>query len=194
MTYNFDFYIEKDSKPYLTTDKATTYISDILYSRVSTDKPLLEARIADELSTTFEVELNSDEREYFFNILLSLPVDNYFKSRLVAPIAQDVINGVPTYVMRWQFKAGATLTPVDDLSAPFNQFPNLWELAKYLVDNMPNTTNEEKAAKIIAESALYDATTVERFNPVVIQLGSIIGYDSDRLDTLFITFRQIAAQ
>jgi hypothetical protein len=194
MTYNFDFNIEKDGSPYLTSDKAAKYISDIFYSRVSIEKPLLEARIADELAVTSEVELDSDEREYFFNILLSLPVDNYFKSRLVAPIAQDVINGVPTYVMRWQFKAGSTLTPVDDLSAPFNQFPNLWELAKYLVDNMPNTTNEEKAAKIIAESALYDATTVERYNPVVIQLGSIIGYNSDRLDQLFIFLRQIAAQ
>ena len=193
MTYNFDFNIEKDASPYLTSDKAAKYISDIFYSRVSIEKPLLEARIADELAVTSEVELDSDEREYFFNVLLSLPVDNYFKSRLVAPIAQDVINGVPTYVMRWQFKAGCILTSVADLAAPYNGFPHLFALVEYLVENMPTGTPQEEAAKVVATAALYDATTVERYNPVVIGLGIQIGYDGDKLDALFIRLKQIQA-
>jgi len=193
MTYNFNFNIEKDGSPYGTTDTAAIYIGNILYAKVSTDKPLLEARIAEELITTSEVELDSDERQHLYDILLSLPVDNYFKSKLVVPIIQDVINGVPSYVMRWQFKAGATLTPATNLPAPYNNFPNLWEVTKYLVDNMPNVTNGEKAAKIIAETALYDATTVERYNPVVITLAGIVGYDSNKLDELFIEYKKILA-
>ena len=71
MTYNFDFYIEKDGIPYLTTDKASKYISVYLYSRISSDYPLLESRVAQELETTSETTLTNDERTHILNVLLS---------------------------------------------------------------------------------------------------------------------------
>ncbi len=114
MTYNFDFYIEKDSKPYLTTEKAAKYISDILYSRVSSDKPLLEARIASDLETTGETALIEDERLHLLNVLLSLNIDNYAKSKLVFPLVQDVVDGVPVRVTRWQLRAQLAIQGLED--------------------------------------------------------------------------------
>ena len=105
MTYNFDFNIERDGKPYLTTDKASKYISDILYSRVSSDKPLLESRVAEELASTSETTLSEDERVYILNILVSLNIDNYAKGKLAHPLMQDIVNGVPVLVTRWQLRA-----------------------------------------------------------------------------------------
>ena len=92
MKYNFDFKIEKDGLPYLTNDKAANYISDILYSRISSDKPLLEARIAEELETTLETTLNEDERLHLLNVIISLNIDNYAKNKLAYPLVIDTNN------------------------------------------------------------------------------------------------------
>ena len=80
MTYNFNFNIEKDGFPYGTIDTAATYIAQELERRVTSDKPLLEYRIATDLRETSEVELSDTERTYLLSVLLSLPIDNYYYS------------------------------------------------------------------------------------------------------------------
>jgi hypothetical protein len=90
MTYNFNFQIEKNGIPYLTAEKASTYISDILYNRISSDNPLLESRVAEELATTSKTTLTEEERVYILNIIIHLQIDNYAKGKLAHPLILDL--------------------------------------------------------------------------------------------------------
>jgi hypothetical protein len=45
--------------------------------------PELEARAAEELRTTGEVELTEEERVYIHDVVVSLPVENLLKSKIL---------------------------------------------------------------------------------------------------------------
>lgn len=178
MTYNFDFYIEKDSKPYLTTEKAAKYISDILYSRVSSDKPLLEARIASDLETTGETALIEDERLHLLNVLLSLNIDNYAKSKLVFPLVQDVVDGVPVRVTRWQLRAQLAIQGLEaNVTAALNA--------------LPDSTQAEQEFKIKAQYAWDYSNNIERTSPTVSMIQAVLGLSNQEVDDIFVNAYQI---
>jgi len=178
MTYNFNFHIEKDSLPYLTTDKASKYISDILYSRVSSDKPLLEARIAGELLTTNETTLSEDERVYLLNILLSLGIDNYAKNELAAPLVTDVINGVPVRVTRWQLRAQLAIQ-------------NLENSVTTAINSLPSSTQAETEFKIKAQYAWDYSNNIERNSPTVAMIQAVLSLTDAEVDNVFINANNI---
>jgi hypothetical protein len=173
MTYNFDFNIEKDGSPYLTSDKAAKYISDILYTRVSSDKPLLESRVAEELASTSETTLSEDERVYILNILLSLGIDNYAKGKLVHPLVQDVVDGVPVRVTRWQLRAQLAIQ-------------NLEANVTAAINALPDSTQAEQEFKIKAKYAWESANNVQRQSPTVFMIQQVLGLTDTQVDNIFI--------
>jgi len=178
MTYNFDFNIEKDGSPYLTSDKAAKYISDILYSRVSSDKPLLEARIASDLETTGETILIEDERLHLLNVLLSLNIDNYAKSKLVFPLVQDVVDGVPVRVTRWQLRAQLAILGLEaNVTAALNA--------------LPDSTQAEQEFKIKAQYAWDYSNNIERTSPTVSMIQVVLGLTDAEVDDIFVNAYQI---
>ena len=178
MTYNFDFYIEKDSKPYLTTEKASTYISDILYSRVSSDKPLLEARVAGELLSTDETTLSQDEKTHILNVLLSLNIDNYAKSKLTLPLVEDVVDGVPVMVTRWQLRAQLAIQDLEQ---------NVTDA----INALPSGTQAEQEFKIKAQYAWDFSNNIERQSPTVAMIQAVLGLTDSEVDDIFINAYQI---
>jgi hypothetical protein len=178
MTYNFDFYIEKDSKPYLTTEKAAKYISDILYSRVSSDKPLLEARVAGELIASDETTLSQDEKTHILNVLLSLNIDNYAKSKLTLPLVEDVVDGVPVMVTRWQLRAQLAIQGLEaNVTAAINA--------------LPDSTQAEQEFKIKAQYAWDYSNNIERTSPTVSMIQVVLGLTDSQVDDIFINAYQI---
>ena len=173
MTYNFDFNIEKDGSPYLISDKAAKYISDILYTRVSSDKPLLESRVAEELASTSETTLSEDERVYILNILLSLGIDNYAKGKLVHPLVQDVVDGVPVRVTRWQLRAQLAIQ-------------NLEANVTAAINALPDSTQAEQEFKIKAKYAWESANNVQRQSPTVFMIQQVLGLTDTQVDNIFI--------
>ena len=178
MTYNFDFYIEKDSKPYLTTDNAAKYISDILYARINSDKPLLEARVAEELAETNETTLSEDERIHILNVILSLNIDNYAKSKLANPLVQDVVNGVPVIVSRWQLRAQLAIQELEqDVTDAINA--------------LPSATQAEQEFKIKAQYAWDYSNNIERYSPTVAMIQVVLSLTDTQVDDIFINAYQI---
>jgi hypothetical protein len=178
MTYNFDFYIEKDNKPYLTTEKAATYISDILYSRVSSDKPLLEARIASDLETTGETTLSQDEKTHILNVLLSLNIDNYAKSKLTLPLVEDVVDGVPVRVTRWQLRAQLAIQGLE-------------QAVTDAINALPDSTQAEQEFKIKAQYAWDFSNNIERQSPTVSMIQAVLGLTDSQVDDIFVNAYQI---
>jgi len=179
MTYNFNFNIEKDGSPYLTSDKAAKYISDILYTRVSSDKPLLESRVAEELASTSETTLSEDERVYILNILLSLPIDNYAKGKLVHPLVQDVVDGVPVMVTRWQLRAQLAIQGLEQ---------NVTDA----INALPSSTPEETDFKIKAQYAWEAANNILRLSPTVEMIQAVLGLTNLEVDEIFIEAYKIS--
>lgn len=178
MTYNFNFYIEQNGSPYLTADKASKYISDILYSRVSSDKPLLEARVAAELLASDETALSEDERVHILNVLLSLNIDNYAKSKLTLPLVEDVVNGVPVRVTRWQLRAQLAIQGLeDDVTAAVNA--------------LPSSTQAEQEFKIKAQYAWDYSNNIERTSPTVSMIQAVLGLTDSQVDDIFVNAYQI---
>ena len=173
MTYNFNFYIEKDGSPYLTTDKASKYISDFLYIRVSSDKPLLEARVAGELISTDQTTLTEDERLHILNVILSMNIDNYSKSQLAHPLVQDSINGVPVKVTRWQLRAQLAIM-------------NLETNVTTAINSLPTSTQDEQELKIKAQYAWDSANYIEIESPTVAMIQSVLGLTNQEVDDIFI--------
>ena len=178
MIYNFDFNIEKDGSPYLTTDKAGKYISDILYSRVSSDKPLLEARVAGELAQTNETTLTEDERLHILNVILSLNVDNYAKSKLAHPLVQDVVNGVPVRVTRWQLRAQLAIQGLE-------------QSVTDAINALPSGTQQEQEFKIKAQYAWDYSNHIERQSPTVAMIQVVLGLTDAQVDDIFVNAYQI---
>jgi hypothetical protein len=178
MTYNFNFNIEKDGSPYLTSDKASKYISDILYVRINSDKPLLEARVAEELAQTNETTLSEDERIHILNVILSLNLDNYAKSKLAHPLVQDVVNGVPVIVSRWQLRAQLAIQELEqDVTDAINA--------------LPSATQEEQEFKIKAQYAWDYSNNIARYSPTVVMIQAVLSLTDIQVDDIFINAYQI---
>lgn len=178
MTYNFDFYIERDGSPYLTTDKASKYISDFLYSRISSDKPLLEARVASDLLLTSQTTLIEEERLHILNVILSMNIDNYAKSKLSYPLVTDVVDGVPVKVTRWQLRAQLAIQGLEsDVTNAINA--------------LPTSTQTEQEFKIKAQYAWDYANYIERESPTVAMIESVLGLTNQQVDDIFINAYQI---
>ena len=47
MIYNFDFHIQKDGSPYVTSSTAAEFIAELLENRVTSDKPILEIHLVE---------------------------------------------------------------------------------------------------------------------------------------------------
>jgi hypothetical protein len=173
MTYNFDYYIEKDGNPYLTTDKAAKYISDYLFSRVTSDKPVLESRVAEDLLSTSETILSEEERQHILSVIVSMNVDNYAKGKLMHPLIQDADNGVPVKVTRWQLRAQLAIMSLEDgvTSA---------------IMALPTVTPEEQALKIKAQYAWDYANYIERESPTVAMIQVVLGLTNTETDDIFV--------
>jgi hypothetical protein len=178
MTYNFDFYIEQNGSPYLTSDKASKYISDILYARVSSDKPLLEARVAGELISTDETTLSQDEKTHILNVLLSLNIDNYAKSKLTLPLVEDVVDGVPVQVTRWQLRAQLAIQDLEQ---------NVTDA----INALPSGTQAEQEFKIKAQYAWDYSNNIERTSPTVSMIQVVLGLTDSEVDDIFVNAYQI---
>lgn len=178
MTYNFDFNIEKDGSPYLTSYKASKYISDILYARVSSDKPLLEARVAGELASTGETTLSEDERVHILNVLLSLNIDNFAKAQLTLPLVQDVVNGVPVRVTRWQLRAQLAIEGLE-------------QSVTDAINALPSGTQQEQEFKIKAQYAWDYSNNIERTSPTVAMIQVVLGLTDAQVDEIFVNAFEI---
>jgi hypothetical protein len=180
MTYNFDYQILKNGQPYGFTETAAVYLSNYLYNRVSSDKPLLEARIAGDLLTSPDaLELDSDERTYFLNIILALGVDNYTKNKLAFPLVQDVVDGVPVMVTRWQLRAQLAIQGLEaNVTAAINA--------------LPSSTPEETDFKIKAQYAWEAANNILRLSPTVEMIQAVLGLTNLEVDEIFIEAYKIS--
>lgn len=178
MTYNFNFYIEQNGSPYLTSEKASKYISDILYARVSSDKPLLEARVAGELIASDETTLTQDEKTHILNVLLSLNIDNYAKSKLTLPLVEDVVDGVPVMVTRWQLRAQLAIQGLEDLVTT-------------AISSLPSGTQAEQEFKIKAQYAWDYSNNIERQSPTVSMIQAVLGLTDSQVDDIFVNAYQI---
>lgn len=178
MTYNFNFNIEKDGSPYGTTDTAATYIAQELERRITSDKPLLEYRIATELRTTSEVVLTETEKNHLLSVLTSLPIDNYFKGQLTHPLVTDVVDGVPVKVTRWQLRAELAIQGLEsDVTNAINA--------------LPSGTQAEQELKIKAQYAWDYSNYIERDSPTVSMIQMVLGLTDQQVDDIFISAYQI---
>ena len=83
MTYNLNTIPSHNGKPYGIDYTIAQYIAEALEARVSTDNPMLEFRIAQELRNDGTVELNQQELDYLLPIIVALPIDNLFKGQIL---------------------------------------------------------------------------------------------------------------
>lgn len=182
MLYNFNFFITKDGAPYGTSQSAAAYLTDVLQYRVTSDKPLLEYRVANELITNSETELSESERQYILNVILSLSIDNYFKGQLSHPLVQDVIDGVPQEVTLWSLRSVLRTKKLTDyhdattaeaigasvgLTAQQSVTMDLLAIVKHVISVLPTSTPEEIQNKIAIEEALEYGNFVLRQSPAV---------------------------
>jgi hypothetical protein len=145
---------------------------------VSSDKPLLEARIASDLETTGETTLIEDERLHLLNVLLSLNIDNYAKSKLVFPLVQDVVDGVPVRVTRWQLRAQLAILGLEaNVTAALNA--------------LPDSTQAEQEFKIKAQYAWDYSNNIERTSPTVSMIQAVLGLSNQEVDDIFVNAYQI---
>jgi hypothetical protein len=172
MKYNFNYNIEKNGSVYGTSLTAAQYIADLLQNRVTSDKPVLEYRISTELESTGEIELLNIEREYLLNILISLPIDNYFKGKLVNPLVEAVVNGVPTEVKLWQLRTQLGIMGLETS-------------VTNLINGLPETTDAEIEFKVKATNAWERAANVYRMSPTVTMLQQLLGLTDNQVDDIF---------
>lgn len=207
MIYNFDFNIEKDGQPYVTGDKASKFLSDLLYSRVS-DKPILETRIAKSLLETGQVDLNQEDSQHLLNIILTGSYDNYFKIALAEPLLVDEIDGVPVSVTLWQLRDAMDNKKLVDyhpveVAAAIGMALGLTEeqattytirqYVSYLINIMPSSTPEQIAAKSRAFNAFEYANTILRSSPTVSQIAGILQLTKEQVDQLYISAKLVEA-
>ena len=191
MTYNFDFNIQKDGSPYVTSSTAAEFIAELLENRVTSDKPILEIHLAESFrESPSAVDLNTTERTHIVSIISALPYDNYFKSKLLNPVLEDTIDGIPTEVPTWCLMARMDRKFVPE-DIPTIGGMSWYEAAAFAVDNLPETTEEEKDYKAAAKRGLTSSKTTLRQSVTVSkvkQFFSMFGYnitDAD-IDQLFI--------
>lgn len=207
MIYNFNFKIEKDGQPYLTSDKASKFLSDMLYSRVS-DRPVLEAKIAKDLIETDEVNLVQEDAQHLLNVILSTNYDNYFKVELAKPLLVDEIDGVPTQISLWQLRASMESKLLTDyhpipmveaigtaigLTSEQATSYNLLQYVSQLISLMPSSTPEERIAKSRAFQAFEYANTIFRSSSTVSSIGGILQLSKQDIDNLYIIAKQVEA-
>lgn len=172
MIYNFNYNITKDGSPYGTSGTAAGYIADILQNRTTSDKPLLEYRISNDLITNSETELLNQEREYLLSIITSLPIDNYFKGKLAHPLVATVIDGVPTEVKLWQLRAQLAIL-------------NMETTVTNAINNLPESNSDEIEFKVKAQNAWERADNVYRSSPTVTMLQQILNLTNQQADDIF---------
>ena len=172
MIYNFDFYITKDGSPYATTESAANYLADILETRTTSDKPLLEYRISTELRTNSETNLLEQERQYLISIISGLSIDNYFKGKLAHPLVADMVNGVPTEVKLWQLRSQLAILGMESV-------------VTIAINSLPETTDDEKAFKLKALNAWERADNVYRLSPTVAMIQQLLGLTDAQTDDIF---------
>jgi hypothetical protein len=172
MIYNFNYNITKDGTPYGTSGTAAGYIADILQNRTTADKPLLEYRISNDLITNGETELLNQEREYLLSVIVSLPIDNYFKGKLAHPLVATVIDGVPTEVKLWQLRAQLAIL-------------NMETTVTNAINNLPESNSDEIEFKVKAQNAWERADNVYRSSPTVTMLQQILNLTNQQADDIF---------
>lgn len=180
MIYNFNFNIEKDGSPYGTTQTAALYIADVLQNRTTSDKPLLEYRIANELIASSETDLNQTERDHLVSVLSFLQIDNYFKGELMKPLTATIIAGVPTEVTLWQLRSELAIRGMESL-------------VTLAIDAFPESTQEEIDTKTIAKTAWEKANVVIRTSPTVTIIQGVLGLTSAQVDEIFVSAYLIEA-
>lgn len=172
MKYSFNYSIEKNGSPYGTTDTAALYIADVLQNRTTSDKPILEYRISNELLSTGETDLTQIERDHLVSVLSFLQIDNYFKGELMKPLTATVIAGVPTEVTLWQLRSQLAIMGLESLvTTAINSFPEF--------------TQQEMDAKTIAKTAWEKANNILRNSPTVTLLQGVLGLNSSQVDDIF---------
>lgn len=79
---------EKDENdtplPYLYDYTMAVWLAEYLESRITTDQPVLEARVATELRANGSFAATAEELEYIRNTVIKAPVDNLFKGQVLA--------------------------------------------------------------------------------------------------------------
>lgn len=202
MLYNFNFYITKDSAPYGTSQSAATYLIDILQTRVTSSKPLLEYRVANDLLSSGKTELNEPERQHILEVILALDIDNYFKGQLSHPLVQDVVDGVPQEVTLWSLRSVLRTKRLTDyrdvttaetigasvgLTAQQSVTMDLLVIVKYVISVLPVSTPEEIQNKIAIEEALEYGNFVLRQSPAVSFLQTTLQLTDSQVDGIFIS-------
>jgi len=172
MIYNFNYNIEKDGAIYGTADTAALYLANILQNRTTSDKPLLEYRIAEELILSGETELLNSEREYLIDIIISFQLDNYFKGKLAYPLVVNQVNGVPTEVKLWQLRSQLAILGMESMVTS-------------ALNSLPETTDVEKEFKFKALNAWERADNVYRMSPTVSILQQLLGLTNQQVDDIF---------
>lgn len=172
MIYSFNYQIEKDNAPYGTSLSAAAYLAEVLLNRVTSDKPILEYRLATDLLTTGEVDLVTSERDHLLNVITSLSIDNYFKGKLAHPMIADSISGVPTEVKLWQLRSQLAILGMETLvSAAINA--------------LPESNDAEIAFKLKAKNAWERADNVYRLSPTVTMLQQLLTLTDQQVDDIF---------
>lgn len=172
MIYNFNFNIEKDGSIYGTDLTAAQYVADVLQNRITSDKPILEYRIATELLSTGQVDLIASEREHLLSVITSLSIDNYFKGQLAQPMIADSISGVPTEVKLWQLRSQLAILGMETI-------------VNAAIASLPDTTDAEKEFKVKAVNAWERADNVYRLSPTVTMLQQLLTLTDQQVDDIF---------
>lgn len=172
MIYNFNYNITKDGSPYGTSGTAAGYIADILQNRTTSDKPLLEYRISNELIATGQTDLTQVERDHLISVLSSLQIDNYFKGELMKPLTATIIAGVPTEVTLWQLRSQLAIMGLESLVTT-------------AINSFPESTQQEIDTKTIAKTAWEKANNILRNSPTVTLLQGVLGLTSSQVDDIF---------
>jgi hypothetical protein len=73
-------------QPYAISYPLSGLLAEHLEQRINTVNPELEARAAEELRTTGEVELTEEERVYIHDVVVSLPIENLLKGKILKQI------------------------------------------------------------------------------------------------------------
>lgn len=180
MIYSFNYQIEKDGQPYATLLTAGQYIAGELDVRITSDKPMLEYRISNELKATGQTDLTQIERDHLLAVISSLQIDNYFKGELGKPLVAGLVNGVPTEVTLWQLRSELSIRGME----------NLVTLA---IEAFPESTPEEIATKTIAKTAWEKANVVLRNSATVGVVKGVLGLTDAQVDEIFIAASLIEA-
>jgi hypothetical protein len=78
-------------QPYAINYPLSVLLAEHLEQRINTVNPALEARVAEELRTTGEVELTEDERVYIHDVVVSLPIGDLLKGKILKLLQATVI-------------------------------------------------------------------------------------------------------